>query len=290
MELVSLYKCLADKTRLQILNLLRDGPLCGCHFMEVLGLPQVKVSKQLNYMHNLGVLAKEREANWMIYSLSEPIHPVLAKNLEAYSGDKLFQEDRKRLSALKEQFSSEESGASQSNVPTAVASGCCSLPDFSETYGSSSQSCQEEAIIPLISPGTKGPLGVYHLPRIWIKALLSGVGRLPEGYKDVRPGFDYMVLEGLKIDPDDARDFLTGSLPSYLEFEKWVQSQPGVDLSPANMERVNKIVVERKKADGSRKKMLEALGLKDDGSIVDSMMLNNLDDWRAIHAQLCQGE
>ena len=81
MELVSLYKCLADNTRLQILNLLRDGPLCGCHFMEVLGLPQVKVSKQLNYMHSLGVLAKEREANWMIYSLSEPVHPVLAKNL-----------------------------------------------------------------------------------------------------------------------------------------------------------------------------------------------------------------
>ena len=289
MELASLYKCLADNTRLQILNLLRDGPLCGCHFIEVLDLPQVKVSKQLNYMHSLGMLEKEREANWMIYRLSEPVHPVLAKNLEAYSGDKLFQEDRKRLSALKEQFSSEELGASQSNVPTAVASGCCSLPDFSETYGSSSQSCQEEAIIPLISPGTKGPLGVYHLPRIWIKALLSGVGRLPEGYKDVRPGFDYMVLEGLNINPDEARDFLTGSLPSYLGFEKWIQSQPGVDLSPANMERVNQIVVDRKKADASRKKMLEALGLKDDGSIVDSMMLNNLDDWRAIHAQLCQG-
>jgi len=44
---------------------------------------------------------------------------------------------------------------------------------------------------------------------------LSGVGRLPEGYKDVRPGFDYMVLEGLNINPDEARDFLTGSLPSY---------------------------------------------------------------------------
>ena len=99
-----------------------------------------------------------------------------------------------------------------------------------------------------------------------------------------------MVLEGLNINPDEARDFLTGSLPSYLEFEKWIQSQPGVDLSPANIERVNQIVVERKKADGSRKKMLVALGLEDDGSIVDSMMLNNLDDWRAIHEQLCKGK
>src|ERR1700753_2200331 len=65
-----------------------------------------------------------------------------------------------------------------------------------------------EKIIPVISSGTEGPLGVKHLPRLWLKTLLGAAGRLPKGYKDIRPGFDYMVLEGLGINPDSARDFI----------------------------------------------------------------------------------
>jgi DNA-binding transcriptional ArsR family regulator len=290
MELTLLYKCLADQTRLQILNLLKEGPLCGCHFMEVLGLPQVKVSKQLNYMHSLGVLAKVREANWMIYSLAEPVHPVLVKNLEAYSVENPFLEDSKRLTLLKEQFTCNGSDSSQTNVPSAVATGCCSLPNYVDEAGQSTQPCKEEVIIPLISSGTKGPLGVMHLPRLWLKALLSAVGRLPQGCKDIRPGFDYMVLEGIGVNPDDARDFIKENLPTYLDFEKWIVTQPEVDLSAANIDRVNQIVVERKKADASRKKLLDSLGLDDDGFILDSLTLNDLDDWRSIHEQLCQGE
>ncbi|MGE9296043.1 MAG: DUF5069 domain-containing protein [Puniceicoccales bacterium] len=140
-----------------------------------------------------------------------------------------------------------------------------------------------EPIIPLISSGTEGPLGVKHLPRLWLKTLLSAAGRLPEGYKDIRPGFDFMVLEGLGIDPDAAREFIFSKRPSYLAFEQWIQAQPGVDVSQENISRVNQIVVERKKGEGSRIKMLAENGLPEDSPIDDSIMLNNLDDWRAIH-------
>jgi len=143
-----------------------------------------------------------------------------------------------------------------------------------------------EKIIPLISSGTEGPLSVKHLPRLWLKTLLSACGRLPEGYKDIRPGFDYMVLEGLGIDPESARQFIMTAKPSYLEFEKWIESQPGVDLSEQNIATVNRIVVERKKGPESRAKMLAKNGLPEDSSIKDSIMLNNLDDWRAIHYAL----
>lgn len=143
-----------------------------------------------------------------------------------------------------------------------------------------------EKIIPLISSGTEGPLGVKHLPRLWLKTRLAGVGLLPDGYKDIRPGFDLMVLEGLEIDPDTARNFIVESRPSYLEFEAWIQSQDGVDLSPENIDKVNRIVVERKKGENSREKMLAENGLPKHSPIADSVMLNNLDDWREIHAQL----
>lgn len=138
-------------------------------------------------------------------------------------------------------------------------------------------------VIPLISSDTAGPLGVKHLPRLWLKALLSAVGELPPGYKDIRPGFDFMVLEGLGLDPDVVRDYIVRHRPTYLQFEDWVRSREEADLSPENVAKINGVVVERQKAGGSRTRMLEELGLPADCGITDSIMMNNLDDWREIH-------
>ena len=38
-------------------------------------------------------------------------------------------------------------------------------------------------IVPLISSGTQGPLGVLHLPRLWQKVILGAAGKIPEGYR-----------------------------------------------------------------------------------------------------------
>lgn len=143
-----------------------------------------------------------------------------------------------------------------------------------------------EKIIPLISSDTTGPLGVKHLPRLWIKTLLAAAGRLPDGYKDIRPGFDYMALEGLKISPDAARSYIMESRPTYLEFEAWVRAQEGVDLTPENIAAVNRAITERKKGPESRLKLLAENGLPADAPIESSIMLNNLDDWKSIHAIL----
>jgi hypothetical protein len=143
-----------------------------------------------------------------------------------------------------------------------------------------------EKIIPLISSGTEGPLGIKHLPRLWIKTLFSATGRLPEGYKDIRPGFDYMVLEGLGIDPDSARDFIFKNLPTYLSFEKWICEQPGVDVSRENITKINKIVEGKTKGSEARIQILRESGLSEDIQITDGIMLNNLDDWKAIHDQI----
>ncbi len=50
MDLIQIYQCLCDPTRLRILHLLTQTPLCVCHFQEILGEPQVKVSKHLSYL------------------------------------------------------------------------------------------------------------------------------------------------------------------------------------------------------------------------------------------------
>ncbi|MDR1012231.1 MAG: DUF5069 domain-containing protein [Opitutaceae bacterium] len=143
-----------------------------------------------------------------------------------------------------------------------------------------------EKIIPLISSGTEGPLGIKHLPRLWLKTLLSATGRLPEGYKDIRPGFDYMVLEGLGINPDSARDFIFKNLPSYLSFERWICGQPGVDVSRGNISKINGMLAGKMKAPGARMQILRENGLPEDSRIQDGIMLNNLDDWKSVHEQI----
>ncbi|MGF1530797.1 MAG: ArsR/SmtB family transcription factor [Puniceicoccaceae bacterium] len=82
MKVINIYKCLCDIQRLRILNLLRAGPLCVCHLMEILQADQVKISKQLRYMKDLGIVQAERRAQWMVYSLSEDTNPLLSENLK----------------------------------------------------------------------------------------------------------------------------------------------------------------------------------------------------------------
>jgi hypothetical protein len=147
-----------------------------------------------------------------------------------------------------------------------------------------------EKIIPVISSGTEGPLGLKHLPRLWIKTLFSATGRLPEGYKDIRPGFDYIVLEGLGINPDTAREFIFKTRPTYLAFEKWIREQPGVNLSPENISKINALIVGRLKSEEARLEVLRASGLPDDTPIKDGIMINNLDDWKAVHDQVTKTE
>ena len=69
MNLVQIYRCLCDETRLRILHLLKQGPLCVCHFQDILQLPQVAVSKHLAYLRRTGMVEARRHEQWMIYSL-----------------------------------------------------------------------------------------------------------------------------------------------------------------------------------------------------------------------------
>ena len=81
MEASDILKCIADPQRLRILNLLDAGPLCVCHIQEILDAPQVKISKQLAIMKQIGLTEAERQGTWMVYRLSEPRSGLLLANL-----------------------------------------------------------------------------------------------------------------------------------------------------------------------------------------------------------------
>ena len=81
MQLVEIYQCLCDQTRLRILNLLLQGPLCVCHIQEILGEKQVKISKHLAYLKERGLVTAERRGTWMIHAIPTDRSPELERNL-----------------------------------------------------------------------------------------------------------------------------------------------------------------------------------------------------------------
>ena len=104
MEIVQVYKCLCDRQRLRILNLLKEGPLCVCHLVEILDSDQVKISKQLRYMKELGMVENERVAQWMVYRLLEDSNPLLDENLkclqDCYGEEITFSEDNRKRAEI----------------------------------------------------------------------------------------------------------------------------------------------------------------------------------------------
>lgn len=124
MDVIKVYKCLCDRQRLRILNLLREGPLCVCHLMEILDMEQVKVSKQLLFMRERGLVEAERCAQWMIYRICEEANPLLEENMkclqDCVGGDLCFAEDLKARGALMRRLRTDGSACLPSLTP-----GCC---------------------------------------------------------------------------------------------------------------------------------------------------------------------
>ena len=111
MELVQIYDCLCDRTRLRILNLLLKGPLCVCHFQEILRESQVKISKHLAYLKRNGLVECERSGNLMIHRLPEKRGAQLQANLaclqDCAQGERIFREDTERMMKVRKSLGAE---------------------------------------------------------------------------------------------------------------------------------------------------------------------------------------
>jgi ArsR family transcriptional regulator, arsenate/arsenite/antimonite-responsive transcriptional repressor len=106
--LIRIYQCFCDETRLRILHLLEQGPLCVCHFQEILDEPQVKISKHLAYLRERGLAEVERHQNWMIYSLPKKRSKELEANLQCLQDctqtNAVFKADLRRLRGMKKEL------------------------------------------------------------------------------------------------------------------------------------------------------------------------------------------
>src|SRR5438552_8966202 len=82
-HLESVFKALADPTRLRIIGLLADGEVCVCHIYESLRIPQPKASRHLAYLRRAGLVRTRRDGLWVHYRLAEPADPTIRTVLNA---------------------------------------------------------------------------------------------------------------------------------------------------------------------------------------------------------------
>jgi len=136
--------------------------------------------------------------------------------------------------------------------------------------------------VPLISSGVAGPLGVLHLPRLWLKLSLEAAGKLAPGYPGCGKGYDGMTLGALGVDEAAVKDFVKSKKPTYPQFEAWIKAN-GKTVTAEAIAKHNAAVTGYIHDDETRKSILSANGLPD-GSPKDAVNLNNLDDWYEFHS------
>jgi ArsR family transcriptional regulator len=73
LPLDSLFRALADRTRLRLLNLIADREICVCYFVDILRMSQPKISRHLAYLRRAGLVAARRQGRWMHYRLLSPV-------------------------------------------------------------------------------------------------------------------------------------------------------------------------------------------------------------------------
>ena len=137
--------------------------------------------------------------------------------------------------------------------------------------------------VPMISSGTAGPLGVLHLPRLWLKVSLEEAGKLATGYPVMGRGYDSMTCAALGLDEQAVKDYIKQDKPTYSQFEAWVKKN-AKSLNRDAIEKHNAAVRGYIHDDETRKNILGNCRIPDDGSAFkDAVNLNNLDDWYEFH-------
>jgi ArsR family transcriptional regulator len=97
----TLFMALADRTRLRLINLMREGEICVCYFTEALQEPQPKISRHLAYLRQAGLVETTRLGKWIYYRIAQPednnAQGVLQETTKWLANNAQMKQDRARL-------------------------------------------------------------------------------------------------------------------------------------------------------------------------------------------------
>ena len=100
-ELEIIFKALGDKTRLEILNLLKNKELCVCDILDAFSHSQPAISHHLKILRQAGLVKDKRDGKWIYYSLNPeaflPIQEFVAEKARVQEVEHVFPQSNKAL-------------------------------------------------------------------------------------------------------------------------------------------------------------------------------------------------
>jgi ArsR family transcriptional regulator len=70
-EYASIFKALADETRLKIVKMLCSDEMCACKILESFDITQPTLSYHMKVLTECGLVVGRREGSWMKYSVNK---------------------------------------------------------------------------------------------------------------------------------------------------------------------------------------------------------------------------
>jgi len=69
-QILAIARALSDESRLRALLAVKDGELCVCQIIQVLGLSPATVSKHMQVLEQSGLVERTRRGKWRYYRLA----------------------------------------------------------------------------------------------------------------------------------------------------------------------------------------------------------------------------
>lgn len=70
--ITNIFKALSHPTRLQIIRILKDKPLCVCDILPQLDSEQSNTSQHLSVLRNQGIVESKKDGLMVIYKIKSP--------------------------------------------------------------------------------------------------------------------------------------------------------------------------------------------------------------------------
>lgn len=101
-ELINIAKALSDDNRVRALMMLRNGELCVCQLIEMLGLAPSTVSKHMSILRQARLVTTRKQGRWNYYRLPDKDVPEYA--IDAIKWLQKFLDTNKKIIADNKQL------------------------------------------------------------------------------------------------------------------------------------------------------------------------------------------
>lgn len=133
-QFLAIAKALSEQARVRALLSLRDGELCLCQIIDLLGMAPSTVSRHMELLYQAGLVQRRKQGRWHYFRLAGREAPAPARKAIRWAIDAL---------------------ADDPQISTDVKQACCvrrkTLEEASACYRENSKSCSSAQAMPAVA-------------------------------------------------------------------------------------------------------------------------------------------